>query len=449
MTEKFFRSHGQTKSLSQWLYYLENLHGKEIDLGLSRIAQVATRLAIDLSFAKVITVAGTNGKGTTCAFLENALLSEQKTVAVYSSPHIEYFNERLRFNKIDIDDLSLIQAFEQIEQARAEISLSYYEYTTLAAFLVLMVKKPQFIILEVGLGGRLDATNLIAADIMAITTIAIDHVGFLGTDRESIGFEKAGIMRKNKTVVIGDSDVPQSVLAHAKNIAAKPLIRDVDFQVSFDSDKPPQLWAWHYQDKVHSKLISPYIPVNNIATALMVLTKLAFNLTAEKINTWIAATKVAGRMELFLAQTSAQVPVLDQSKMLANYDVILDVAHNPQAALYLSEQLQLKNYGKVHGVVAMMADKDINAVLAPLTRIIDQWYLGNLTVERAATTEQLAKNLAELNQHYNCFDNISDGYKMACENANKQSQAQYNEKHLVLVFGSFFTVAAIRPLLVD
>ena len=158
------------KDLNEWLYYLETLHNIEIDLGLARIGQVAKRLNIDFSFARVITVAGTNGKGTTCAFLENALLEEsikeQKlTVAVYSSPHIERFNERLRINKIDVDDHSFICAFEQIDLARANISLSYYEFTTLAAFLILMEVKPNIIILEVGLGGRLDATNIIDADV--------------------------------------------------------------------------------------------------------------------------------------------------------------------------------------------------------------------------------------------------------------------------------------------
>lgn len=195
------------ENLDQWLYYLENLHTSEIDLGLTRIGEVAKRLAINFSFAKVITVAGTNGKGTTCAFLENALIANA-SVAVYSSPHIKHFNERLRINKQDVADQPLIDAFKRIEVAREEISLSYYEYTTLAAFIVLMNVKPSYIILEVGLGGRLDATNIIDADIAVITTIDLDHQAFLGNSREAIGFEKAGIMRQDQVIVVGDINAP-------------------------------------------------------------------------------------------------------------------------------------------------------------------------------------------------------------------------------------------------
>ena len=190
MPESFI-SHSPRNNLAQWLYYLETIHSTEIDLGLRRITQVAERLAIDFSFAKVITVAGTNGKGTTCAFLENAILAENKSVAVYSSPHIENFNERLRINKVDITDQPLIDAFELIEKVREDISLTYYEYTTLAAFIILSTLRPQFIILEVGLGGRLDATNMMNADIAVITTIDLDHQAYLGHTRDLIGFEKS------------------------------------------------------------------------------------------------------------------------------------------------------------------------------------------------------------------------------------------------------------------
>ena len=168
---KTTQSHSVTKSLTEWLSYLESIHSVEIDLGLQRIAKVAQRLNISFPNSKVITVAGTNGKGTTCAFLENALLAQNKTCAVYSSPHIERFNERLRINRIDIDDEPLVSAFERIETIRGNITLTYYEYTTLAALLILMEKQPDVIILEVGLGGRLDATNIIDADIAVITTI--------------------------------------------------------------------------------------------------------------------------------------------------------------------------------------------------------------------------------------------------------------------------------------
>jgi len=448
-------SHGQAKSLLQWLSYLENLHSKEIDLGLRRITQVAERLALDFSFATVITVAGTNGKGTTCAFLENALLSEYldksssqiknqhnitqpKTVAVYSSPHIERFNERLRIDKQDIEDQYLIAAFEKIEQTRGDISLSYYEYTTLAALLILMTVKPQYIILEVGLGGRLDATNIIDADIAVITTIDIDHVSFLGNNRELIGYEKAGIMRANQTVIIGDIAPPLSVLEYAKKIKAKAIVRDQHFCIQQSiTEKSKQSATWQYcygmpqklpnvKQDVFSNLIEPFIPLDNVATALTVLSQLRIELSTLKVNRWIEQTKVVGRMESFTYN---------------GVNIMLDVAHNPQAARHLSTQLQRQGYNKIYAVVAMMSDKDINSALIPLANIVDDWYLGDLSITRAASVEQMANTLSQLNQPYNCFDNVADAFKMACHNSNKND--------LVLVFGSFFTVAAIRPLLLS
>jgi len=436
------KSHEQLSTLTEWLCYLETIHFKEIDLGLTRIKQVAERLFIDFSFAQVITVAGTNGKGTTCAFLENALLNEGKTVAVYSSPHIEHFNERIRINQVDINDESLIIAFKQIEAVRGDISLSYYEYTTLAAFLVLMSKKPQIIILEVGLGGRLDATNIIDTNLAIITTIDIDHTSFLGNDRESIGAEKAGIMRTDTAVIIGDCHPPNSLINYGKAINADIYIRNIDFSVSLNTSNMgsrQQTWCWSQPHIDLTELSYPYIPLDNVATALMALRLLKIELTSKKINDWINATKVAGRMELFpFALNNKQ-----NNKLRTCYDcdVILDVAHNPQAARHLAKQLSYLPYTKIRAVVAMMADKDIEAAFLPLTEVIEQWYLGDLAIERAAKSSVVAKNLLQLNQEYLCFDNIIDAFKMAC----KHSEAD----ELVLVFGSFFTVAAIRPLLLS
>jgi len=442
--------------LDQWLYYIENLHSTEIDMGLVRIQQVAERLAIDLAFATVITVAGTNGKGTTCAFLENALLdpalnlliNKEKgpsSVAVYASPHIEKFNERLRIDKRDVSDAALITAFNKIEQARRDISLSYYEYTTLAALLVLMDIKPSFIILEVGLGGRLDATNIIDADIAVITTIDLDHQAFLGNDRESIGFEKAGIMRANQIIVIGDTNAPQSVLNYAFKMSggndSHLHIRDQHFTILENEHKEGNNeWLWQStQDHRQSlnQLINPYIPRDNIATALMVLTALSepLNLTLDSdfVNRIIKQTKVAGRTELFKQSTSC--------------DVILDVGHNPQASRYLSAYLQqLKRrgkYHKVHAVVAMLGDKDIANSLSALVGDVEHWYVGQLNLPRAATAEVMAQHLKSQSSSesniINCFDNVSDAFKIA------NKHAKLND--LILVFGSFYTVAEIRQLL--
>jgi len=422
-------------NLDQWLYYLENLHSTEIDLGLTRVGEVADRLAIDLSFAKVITVAGTNGKGTTCAFMENALLSvlnpkSNQGVAVYSSPHIERFNERLRIDKVDVKDQPLIEAFNKIEQIRGDISLSYYEYTTLAALLVLMQIKPSFIILEVGLGGRLDATNIIDADIAVITTIDLDHQAFLGNDRECIGFEKAGIMREQQVIVVGDTDSPKSIIEHAHQLNAHHsetlFVREQNFSLRNEGE----LWTWQSQQTILTDLIATFIPRDNVATALMVLEQLGLPLTVKAINEIILETKVAGRTELI--------------EQLGKCDVILDVGHNPQATRYLSAYLknlkQQDKYQNIYAVVAMLADKDISASLQSLKGDIDYWYTGPLSVPRAAPLETLQSQVALISDNVNCFDNVDEAFKMA----NQQATCS----DLILVFGSFFTVAQIRPQLV-
>jgi dihydrofolate synthase/folylpolyglutamate synthase len=427
------KSHSARESLAQWLSYLETIHLTEIDLGLTRIAKVAKRLNIDFSFAQVITVAGTNGKGTTCAFFENALLASDKTVAVYSSPHIENFNERLRINNIDIDDQSLIDAFEKIEQQREDISLTYYEYTTLAAFLVLMEVQPAVIILEVGLGGRLDATNFINADIAVITTIDLDHQAYLGNTRESIGFEKAGIMRANRNVVIGDTSCPKSVLAHAKDLNAIVSLRESEFSVKqqnvVSNDSCQSLWHWQFGDQYIKDLNKPYIPQDNVATALTVLallTDFSFVLNTNSINVLIEKTKVAGRTELITTEN-------------LNCPVLLDVGHNPQAARYLVEYLKSQKYNKLYAVTGMLKDKDIVNTFKPLLALIDHWYLGTLSMSRGASAKELAEKLSLNEDSVNCFDNITQAFKMA----NKHSTAI----DLILVFGSFHTVAEVRRLL--
>jgi dihydrofolate synthase/folylpolyglutamate synthase len=426
-------SHSARKSLAQWLSYLETIHLNEIDLGLKRISQVAKRLNIDLSFAQVVTVAGTNGKGTTCAFIENALLASDKTVAVYSSPHIENFNERLRINSVDIDDQSLINAFEQIERQREDVSLTYYEYTTLAALLVLMKIKPAVVILEVGLGGRLDATNLIDADIAVITTIDLDHQAYLGDNRESIGFEKAGIMRAERKVVIGDTHCPKSVIEHAKTINAIVSLRGQEFSVQQQNLTTDEvchsLWGWKFGDKQVNRLHKPFIPQDNVATALTVLALLddfMFAFDTQSINSLIEKTKVPGRTELLTIEG-------------LNSPVLLDVGHNPQAARYLVEHLKSQKYNKLYAVSGMLKDKDIANTFKPLSALVEHWYLGGLSMPRGATAEELAKKLSLNEDSVNCFDNITQAFRMANKNSTTTD--------LILVFGSFHTVAEVRRLL--
>ncbi|WP_077340676.1 bifunctional tetrahydrofolate synthase/dihydrofolate synthase [Pseudocolwellia agarivorans] len=417
---KNLSSHTSRSTLDEWLSYIESIHFTEIDMGLTRIKQVAESLPIDLSGTKVITVAGTNGKGTTCAFIENYLSNEKYSVAVYSSPHIETFNERLRINHVNVSDQSLIKAFEIIEKIRAEISLSYYEYTTLAALIIVSELKPDYLILEVGLGGRLDATNMVDCDVAVLTTIDLDHQAFLGDTREKIGFEKAGIMRESTYAVVGDAEPPISVLKHANTINAKLLCRDKQFSLT----KNKINWSFSLNHNVYEKLNKPYIPIDNVATALTVLSLLDVTINSDKINAVIELTKVAGRTELFVKDC----------------DVILDVGHNPQAARYLAQQLKDMNYSKVFAVVGMLADKDITNALLPLKNNVSVWYLGDLQVSRGATAQQLSEKLNLSTESVNCFDNVTQAFKMASSVA--------SPKDLILVYGSFYTVAEIRRLLV-
>ncbi|XQW83955.1 bifunctional tetrahydrofolate synthase/dihydrofolate synthase [Thalassotalea piscium] len=424
MNENFL-SHSREHTLDEWLSYLETLHTSEIDLGLTRIGEVAQRLAIDFSWAQVITVAGTNGKGSTCAFIEQALLSKDKTVAVYSSPHIERFNERLRINRVDVVDQAVVSAFKKIEQFRQEISLTYYEYTTLAAFLVLMDERPEYIILEVGLGGRLDATNLIDADIGVITTVDLDHQAFLGNDRETIAREKAGILRKNQRAVLGEVAPAKSLVAHAKALGSIVFQREQDFFVYLNDDKT---WSWQTSGQCFKQLPLPHIPLDNAATAIRVVTLLLPEFCQQDLISVINKTKVAGRTEHFKTVC----------------DVILDVGHNPLAARYLSQYIQ--NYlqenpkAKILAVAAMLADKDISGTLGALINEVDCWYMASLSVPRGAVAQTLAESLPFTPHTVNCFDKVEDAYKMALSHAKSTD--------LILVFGSFYTVASVRKLLV-
>jgi dihydrofolate synthase/folylpolyglutamate synthase len=292
-----------------------------------------------------------------------------------------------------------------------------------------MQVRPRFIILEVGLGGRLDATNLIDADIAVITTVDLDHQSFLGNDRETIGFEKAGIMREEQDIVIGDANIPKSVLAHANTLHARHgerlFLREDEFIVtSTDSE-----WQWQTKKNKITGLNSPFIPQDNVATALMALETLGVELSRDFVNQVISITKVAGRTELI--------------KQINQCDVILDVGHNPQATRYLASHLKKvkaqHNYQKVYAVVAMLGDKDISASLLSLKDDIDFWYTGALSVPRAATKETMKNKLSAFTEAINCFDNVDEAFKMANEQANSSD--------LILVFGSFFTVSKIRSQL--
>jgi dihydrofolate synthase/folylpolyglutamate synthase len=412
------------KSLNEWLGYLEQLHPTEIELGLTRIGKVATDLDVINFDAKVITVAGTNGKGTTCAFLEEILIQAGYKVGVYSSPHIQRYTERLRINKHEMPEALHCAAFEQIESIRAETSLSYFEYVTLGCLLILKAQQCDFILLEVGLGGRLDATNVVESDISVATTIGIDHVDWLGNDREKIGFEKAGVFRALKPVICGELDAPLSLQAHAKSIKADIRYAGKDF-IATVGDKE---WSWCGKNRLDNLPLT-LMPLQNASTALAVIEALELDLPSALLKKAIGEAQLAGRLQ--------KVSVEGQ------VDTYLDVAHNPQSAAYLASQLKLlrKAGGQVFAIVGMLEDKDLTGTFSVINKEIDQYNLISLNCYRGASQQTLLSHYqASKNQvaDVHCFETIKDAYQGVLTVA--------NESDIIIVFGSFYTVSGFLSL---
>lgn len=411
-------------SLSDWLTHLEQLHNTEIDLGLARITKVGEVLDLINFGAKVITVAGTNGKGTTCAYLEQILIDAGYKVGVFSSPHIARYNERLRINKQELADAHHCQAFAVIEKARADISLSYFEFSTLACLYLLQQEQCDFILLEVGLGGRLDATNMVEPDISVITTIGIDHVDWLGDNREDIGFEKAGIFRAHKPAICGDLDTPSSVLKHAQAIDANLQLAGRDFK---QSELDNNHWQWQGAQSI-GPIKQTLMPVQNASTALAVIEALQLNIKKSQLISSIEQAQLAGRLQFMSGYPC---------------DLYLDVAHNPQSAAYLASQVKRLRNNKgedcnVHAVVAMLSDKDMKGTLSEINAQISSYAFASLDCFRGATAQQLfdAFSQSKANkQSVSCFENVTDALDKVIKNAQSSD--------IILVFGSFFTVSEI------
>jgi len=411
------------KTLSEWLTHLEQLHPNVIDLGLARITQVAERLNLTHFEAKVITVAGTNGKGTTCAYLEKILIDNGFKVGVYSSPHIHRYNERLRINLTELDDSVHCDAFAVIEKARGDISLSYFEFATLACLYILQQQRCDYMVLEVGLGGRLDATNLVQSDIAVITTIAIDHVDWLGSDREIIGFEKAGIFKAGKVAICGEIAPPDSILAHALSLSVDLRLANRDFHYQV-IDK--HHWSWQGKHQLLSPIKQTLMPMQNASTALAVVEALALDIDHHQLIASLESASLAGRLQ-----------------KLNGYpcDLYIDVAHNPQSAEYLASQLQrLKNEKiescKIHAVVGMLSDKDMVSTLSEINAQIDSYNFVDLNCYRGASAEMLlnAFQQSKNNQcNVTCFKNVTLAVDKVLENVDASD--------IVIIFGSFHTVS--------
>ena len=417
-------------TVEAWLGYIESLHPASIEMGLSRVQKVAARLQLKFPFT-VITVGGTNGKGSTCAMLECIYRDAGYRVGCYTSPHLVHYQERVRFNGALIDDNVLCAAFLAVELARGDISLTYFEMGTLAALWAFEQQPLDVVILEIGLGGRLDAVNIVDADCAIVTNVDLDHMEFLGDTRELIGQEKAGIYRKDQIAICGDANPPASLLEHAKKLGL-PLQRfGIDYKIETHHQDHALYSDAQGQLAIGSlRLLGDY-QWNNAANVIYAVRALQSRLpvTEACLLQGLTGTEVVGRFQYWHRSP----------------DIILDVAHNPHAARALRSNLQQlsRNGGKVFAVFSMLSDKDIVSVVDILHDAIDAWEIAPIQHPRAASADHLKECLALkvpewlVTVHADLPAALRSCYRKAAK----------NDK--IIVFGSFFTVAAILELTSD
>lgn len=410
-------------TLEGWLAYIEGLHSRPIEMGLERVRQVRDALGAH-SGAAVITVGGTNGKGSTCAMLESILLAAGYSVGVYSSPHLIDYNERVRINRINASDVQLCASFAALEAARGDVPLTYFEFGTLGAWWLFCQQNVDVIILEVGLGGRLDAVNVFEPDCSIVTSVAMDHMDYLGDTREKIGFEKAGIYRAGKPAICGDPNPPETLLAHAAEIGADLRVMGREFGYSTDK----QQWKFIGRRASRGGLAYPALRGSHqLLNASSVLAAL------EAIEERLPVQMQAVREGLMTVELSARFQVLP-----GRPTSILDVAHNPQAAAMLADNLAgMGFYRKTWAVCGMLSDKDIKGSLACLLPHIDHWLLSDLPGPRGSRAQALEAILQELGSkaRIELFASPHDAFAAAREQAGEDDR--------IVTFGSFLTVADV------
>lgn len=409
------------RSLKEWLDHVEQLHAKPIELGLERVAAVRDRLGLAFD-GPVFIVGGTNGKGSVCAMLEAMLQAAGYRTGLYTSPHLLAYNERVRLDGVPAGDERLAAAFARVEAARGDTSLTYFEFGTLVAWEVFATAGLDALILEVGLGGRLDAVNIFDADCAIVTSIGIDHVEFLGPTRESIGFEKAGIFRAGRPAICGDPQPPQSLLAHAGSIGAKLRLLGRDF--GFEGGR--QQWRYWGEQGGKAGLAPPALrgarQLANASVALAALDALRERVpvSMQAVREGLSRVELPGRFQVLPGVPS----------------VIVDVAHNPHAAAVLSQNLSDQGFfPNTRAVMGMLADKDMEGVCLALKGRIDEWHVAGLRGPRAATAAQLAGAIAGSGAGGAVFqhDSVAAAYAAARDRS--------NENDRIVVFGSFLTVA--------
>ncbi|MEJ2651928.1 MAG: bifunctional tetrahydrofolate synthase/dihydrofolate synthase [Gammaproteobacteria bacterium] len=410
-------------SLGEWLAWQETLHPAKIDLGLERVRAVAQRMGIEQPPYTLITVGGTNGKGSCVAMLEAMLHAAGYRVGAYTSPHLLRYNERVRIDRAVVGDTALCEAFGRVDAARRDISLSYFEFGTLAALDIFSRAALDAVVLEVGMGGRLDAVNVMAPDVAVVTTVAVDHSAWLGTDREQIGAEKAGIFRVGRPAVYGDTGPPASVVECARdlNVPLLGLGRD------FGYEPGGMTWSWWGMGQRRHTLPVPRLrgsyQLKNAAAAITALDVLKSRLPVglQALRVGLSTVDLPGRLQ-----------VLDEKALR-----ICDVAHNPQAAAALALGLsELPCTGRTHAVLAMLADKDLTGVVRALADTVHVWHVAGLDVERAAAAGRLAAQVravggAQAVHEYETLPAALAGAGAAVGPIDR-----------IVVCGSFYTVAA-------
>jgi len=416
-------------SLSTWLNYLEHLHSRSIDLGLERVREVADRLGLASSAVKIV-VGGTNGKGSTCAMLEAMLLAAGYKVGVYTSPHLIHFNERARVNGVSASDAELTAQFAEVERARGDTGLTYFEFTTLAVLRLFAGQPLDAIVLEVGLGGRLDAVNIVDADCAIVTSVDLDHMDWLGDTRELIGFEKANIFRAGKPAICSDPVPPQSLLDHAAAIGADLWLFGRDFNYSGDR----QQWGFGGRNQRRNALAYPALrganQLLNASAALAALESLRDRLPVpqQAVRVGLSQATLPGRFQILPGQPT----------------IVLDVAHNPHAAAVLAQNLDnMAYFPYTHAVFGMLDDKDVAGVVARLGKRIDHWYCPTLPGPRGVSGEALTARVAAALPALGSEDEAAtltafDDVAAAVAAAQKRA----GEGDRIVIFGSFLTVAA-------
>lgn len=409
-------------SLAAWLRKLESIHPKTIEMGLERCSEVYQRLGSPRPANEIWVVGGTNGKGSVVAYLCALLSALGDSCGSFTSPHILRFNERIRISGLEVADDQIVEALERVEAARREISLTYFEFTTLAALLLFHQARLDAVVLEVGLGGRLDAVNLVDADCAVITTVDLDHMDYLGPDRESIGYEKAGIMRAGKPAVVGEPSPPASVVRQARELGASLLRYGVDFSLE------PGAEGVRFKGVTGTviELPAPGLPglhqLQNLAVALASLEAVRPEAltVASSLAEGVRAATVAGRLQ----------------RWPADRRVILDVGHNPLAARAVAGFLADDRHHLVHCVLGMLADKDAEGVTSALEPWVENWYCGGLPGPRGQAGEQLAERVRG-----NVDRSLVTGWRDISD-ALQAALAAAGPSDVVLVFGSFETVGA-------